>query len=85
MRSGCLRLVFVVGAAVASALLVAAGAFLLVFSFFVRGAALDLRTVLAAVVVPLALYFFIQVGRSVLRDLGEGRRRSGSEEDEDPR
>lgn len=68
MRSGCLRFALLLGAAAVSAFLVAAGVILLL----VGVASLDswsASTLIAVLVIPFGVYFFVLVGRSVWQDL----------------
>jgi hypothetical protein len=80
MRSGCLKLVFLLVAAAAATALTVVGAILfLSFATLTFESPIGIEAILQTVVAVVAGYFFVRVGRSVWRDLRGSRSEAGSQ------
>ena len=69
MRPGCISYILSIGMAVAAAILLAAGALVLVFAAFDLGSSGGIRTVITVAAALGAIYFLVRVGKDILRDL----------------
>ncbi|MEW6635377.1 MAG: hypothetical protein AB1425_01030 [Actinomycetota bacterium] len=85
MRSGCLGLLLALGVRVVSTILVAIGVALLLFGVFTFDPTLDVRMIVALIVVPIGAYLLYRAGRGVWRDLrAPPDRPKGKEKDRTP-
>ncbi len=69
MRSGCVSYILRIGTAVVAAVLLAAGAFVLIFGAFNLDSSGGVGTLLTVVLALAAIFLFIRVGKDILRDL----------------
>lgn len=69
MRSGCISYILRIGTAVVAAILLAAGALVLVFGAFNLDSSGGIRTITTVIIGGGATYLFIRVGKDILRDL----------------
>lgn len=68
-RGGCVGLLLEVGGWIFSTLLITVGAFLLVFGVLDFSPEARLRTIVLLVLIPVAIYALIRIGRSILDEL----------------
>ena len=69
MRSGCISYILSIGTAVVAAILLAAGALVLVFGAFSLDSEGGIRTVITVIAALGAIYILFRVGKDILRDL----------------
>ncbi len=69
MKSGCISYALSIGMAVVAAILLAAGALVLIFGAFSLDSPGGTRTVITVVAALGAVYFLVRVGKDILRDL----------------
>ena len=81
MRQGCFGFLLQLGTSVVSAVLIAVGALLLIVGLVSSSPESGLRTVLPIAAALLAAYVFVQVGRSIWRDLRKSRLTEQEQED----